>query len=149
MNTQTQHWHTRTPLRVQVLGLLFASVVLGMLSLLALQWGLSLIYLLPLALLILGLQVYLYQRKPVNTLACNAYSQFFLLTPHPQSVQLRHLWQSAWAVCLVVHEQNQPQRSYCLVFWRQAHSLTAWRYLHIHVLRYQLQHSNAAARETV
>lgn len=149
MIPQTQHWHTRTPLRVKVLGLLFFSVVLGMLGLLAGQWSALAVSVMAFGLLVLGVGGYFYRLRPAQAMTCDQNSQFVLLKPHPQPVQVRQIWQSAWAVCLLVHEQNQPQHTYCLVFWRHAHCLTAWRYLHIHVLRYQLQHSSATATETV
>ncbi len=151
MNPQTQHWTTRTPLRVKVLGLLFFIPVLGMLGLLTRQWGLAWPYVLGVqALLMVGLWWGYYRHhQTLQHLGCDDQSHFFLLAPHPQPVQLTQLWQSAWAVCLHVQALDCPQRTYRLVLWRQAHSLTAWRYLHIHVLRYQLQHSGFSAAGTV
>lgn len=149
MIPQTQHWNTRTPLRVQVLGLLFLVLLFSMLGLLSQQWQLSLILYLGISLFIVGALGYQSLTQTVYRLGCDQQSHFFLLKPHPQPVQITQIWQSAWAVCLHVQELDSPESKYHLVVWRNAHSLTAWRHLHIHILRYQLKHSGSSAVGTV
>lgn len=148
MIPQTQHWNTRTPLRVQVLGLLFLVLLLSMLGLLSHQWQLSLSLYLGFSLFIVSALGYQSRTQTRYVLGCDSQSQFFLLNPHPHPVQITQIWQSAWAVCLQAQVLDCPERNYYFVVWRNAHSLTAWRHLHIHLLRYQLQHNSAFAAGT-
>ena len=149
MVPRTQHFTTRIPLRVRMLGLLFLVLVLGVLGLLSQQWHLSLAVYLGIS--FTAIVAYLYQSltQPIHYLSCTHQSQFYFTYPHPQPVHITHVWQSAWAVCLRLHHNAQPQRAQVVVFWRSAQSVTAWRYLHIHVLRYQLQHSDPSAESMV
>lgn len=149
MIPQTQHWQTRTPLRVQVLGLLFLVLLLSMLGLLSQQWQLSLSLYLGVSLFVVGALTYQSLTQAIHALGCNQQSQFFLLTARPQPVHITQIWQSAWAVCVQVQVLDSPGLKYHCVIWRSAHSLTAWRHLHIHLLRYQLQHSGSATAGTI
>lgn len=149
MVPRTQHFITRTPLRVRVLGLLFLLLVLGVLGLLSQQWHVSFALYLGISLIVVAAYLYQSLAQPIYFLSCNHQSQFYFTHPHPQPVHITHVWQSAWAVCLRLHHNDQPQRTQVVVFWRSAQSVTAWRHLHIHVLRYQLQHSDPSAESTV
>lgn len=146
---QTQHWNTRIPLRVYMLGLFFFTLLFGVLGLLSAQWQIPIGYYLCCSLLVLLSLVYQNMTQTQVCLGCNEQSDFYLLTPHPQSVQITQLWLSAWAVCVCVHVSDQPIRHQYLIFWRSSQSITAWRHLYIHLLRYQLQHSGSAAKATV
>lgn len=146
---QTQHWNTRIPLRVQVLGLFFFVVLLCVLGLLGIQWHIPITHYMCFSLLVLFVLGYQRITHTPSSLCCDEQSCFYLLTPHPQAVQITQLWLSAWAVCVGVCVPGQSTRPHYLVFWRSSQSITAWRHLYIHLLRYQLQHSRSAAKATV
>ncbi|GGE61119.1 hypothetical protein ACBP93_09005 [Paenalcaligenes hominis] len=149
MVPRTQHFTTRTPLRVRVLGLLFLVLVLGVLGLLSQQWHVSLALYLGFSFFVVVAYLYQSQTQLVYSLSCNQHSQFYFTHPYSRPVHITHVWQSSWAVCLRLRQHDQPQRTQVMVFWRSAQSVTAWRYLHIHVLRYQLQHNDPSIESTV
>lgn len=142
MDNNAQHWHTRTPLRVRVLGLLFFTAVFVVLGVLWSNWGLFLGWYLGLSsviglLLILGLH-----QTTTDSLYFDDRLGFALLgSAGLVSVRIVHIWHSPLSLTvLCINAQNKKQQ---LVFWRGAFSTHAWRRLHIYLLHYQLQYQFA------
>lgn len=139
MNNKAQHWQTRTPLRVRVLGLLFFTTVLVVLGVLWFHWELFLGWYLATAVMLWLLLLLDLCGSPIKKLYFDDQLGFALLdSTGLVGVHIVHMWQSPINVAvLCVDAQNKKQR---LVFWRAALSSKAWRQLHIYLLHYQLQH---------
>lgn len=130
-----------------MLGLFFFALLLSVLGLLSVQWHVPIGYygcFCLLALFALGFQN---RTQSPFILTFDEQGGFYLVAPHPQPVQITHLWLSAWAVCIQVQGQSTERQH--LVFWRGSQSITAWRHLYIHLLRYQLQYSGSAEKATL
>lgn len=139
MKNNPQYWHSRIPLRVQVLGILFSICVLAMLALLWWHWQLAFLpfYLcLSFAALILCVKWIMAVSSP-SILSYDEHQGFILLETAGQvPVRITHLWASPFSLTLrFTHHQKRQ-----LVFWRGTMSSQAWRQLQICVLHYQLQH---------
>lgn len=143
MKNNAQHWQARTPLRVQVLGLLFLLAIFSILSLLWSRWHLSLLIFTPLVLGFLFLIRKKWPHSTPTTLYFDSINEFSLLTSDGVvRVHITHIWHSPIALTVHVVSDGDLQKKQ-LVFWRVGLSSSAWRQLHIYVLRYQLQYQFA------
>lgn len=146
MLNNAQHWHSRTPLRVCMLGLLFFVLVIALLGLLWHNWGYSLWLFAPIAMGLLAALVYTLWHQPISTLSFDEQHGFGLassLVTGP--IRIYHVWYSPFAISLSLDDGIKKQQ---LVFWRWALCPVAWRQLHIHLLRYQLQYQFADSKGT-
>ena len=144
MNNNAQHWQTRMPLRVYVLGLLFLLIVFLLLGVLWSRWELTLWVYVPVVLALLLLIIKAWWHIPNEVLYFDPADEFFLLASNDVKTPIRitHVWYSPLALSIHVISRNDQQRKQ-LVFWRMVLAPTAWRQLHIYLLRYQLQYQFA------
>lgn len=137
----TQHWQTRTPLRVQVLGFLFFVSALGLLGLLWSRWQLPFGLYLGLSLLALLYAVCAIKRRKEQTLYYIKASGFALQqTTNCARVDILHLWHNDWFLAVRL---RLSCKHIVLVFWRDALTFSAWQQLTILLLHYQLQYQFA------
>lgn len=142
---QAQHWQTRTPMRVRVLGLIFIGLALICLAILLNQYDAPrLSWLLLGSLFVLSAYSLLFQKQWCFVLLPNqAFGVRHENTLH--TISITRCWTNAW-VNTVQFELNQQQST--AVFWRWALSSEEWRQLHIYLLRNQLQYQYASQKGT-
>lgn len=146
MKNIAQHWQTRTPLRVSVLGLLFLLVVFSLIGVLWTRWNLSIWVYVPLVLLVLLLVIKVWWSLTTDILYFDSVNEFSLLTSNGVvPVRITHVWHSPVALTVNVINDSDLQKKQ-LVFWRLSLASEAWRQLHIYILRYQLQYQFAESR---
>lgn len=143
MKNNAQHWQARIPLRVRVLGLFFVLAMFLYLGVLWSRWQLSLLVYVLLVLGVLFLVKKAWWLSTSNTLCFDAVNEFSLLTSNGfVSVYITHVWQSPIALSVQLTTKDDLQKKQ-LVFWRVGLTSSAWRQLHIYLLRYQLQYQFA------
>jgi len=141
MLNQAQHWQTRTPIRVRVLGLLFFVLLIAMLGLLWRNWGYSLWVYSPIGVFLLLALTRALWSQPRLSLFFDENNGFCFVDDNiTESVSIAQFWYSPFAISLTVIVQGKTR---LLVFWRSALTPEAWRQLHLQLLRYQLQYQFA------
>lgn len=148
MNNNPQYWQARTPIRVEVLGLLLLLMVIVLLGMVWLHWGLIFWHYAALiaCVCILIITSWLRQRhKSPQVLCFDAVQGFGVLNTTTKSfmpVRIIRLWQNELVTCVqVVTSNNQKKQQ--LIFWRGAQSVQDWRTLQLYLLRYQLLYQMA------
>lgn len=143
---QAQHWHTRIPTRVCLLGLFFIGMALMCMGVLLYQYQAPSWSWLLLGLLFF-LSAYRFFHQPtqwrIELQADTTFGLRLANTLYPLVVT--QCWINPWAVA--IQFESAPQNSIA-IFWRWGLSVEQWRQLHIYLLRYQLQYQYVSQKGT-
>lgn len=142
---QAQHWQTRTPMRVRVLGLIFIGLAMASIAKLLCQYeapSLSWI-LLGLLFLFSAHSVWFQQQWCFVLLANQTFGVRHANTFH--AISITRFWANAWVITV---QFTLGQQQSTAVFWRWALSSEEWRQLHIYLWRNQLQYQYASQKGT-